>query len=119
MMVAGVDGVFRQTALHLALAGGHVDVIAAVLESSGGKTNLNLKNSTGQTVLGLALLNDMESVAAQLITCEQNLSVLKPMPLSIKLFLLSCVFSSENLGLKTSGSGFMLQAWDFLGRRAY
>ena len=55
-MSPGPDGIFRQTALHVAVAGGHCGTIRAILQSSGKtRPNLNLKNSSGQTVLGLAL----------------------------------------------------------------
>ena len=77
----GPEGVFRQTPLHLAVVGGHVAAIEAVLQSSTygfrltetpssdlkTKPNLNLKNSEGQTVLGLALANEMEDVATELL----------------------------------------------------
>ncbi len=81
----GPDGVFRQTPLHLAVVAGHVASIEAVLRSSSSssssgfrstetqisdpktKPNLNLKNSEGQTVFGLALANEMEDVATELL----------------------------------------------------
>ena len=69
--VAGTDGVFRQTPLHLAVGEGNVAAIGAILETSKTaskvKPNLNLKNSSGQTVLALALGNEMEDIAAELL----------------------------------------------------
>jgi hypothetical protein len=71
--------------LHLAVVAGHVASIEAVLRSSSSssisgfrstetqisdpkmKPNLNLKNSEGQTVFGLALANEMEDVATELL----------------------------------------------------
>ena len=70
-MSSGQDGLFRQTALHLAVAGGHSGTIRAILQGSAkSRPNLNLKNSSGQTVLGLALASEMEDVAAELLRCE-------------------------------------------------
>jgi len=63
----GTDGVFRQTPLHLAVGEGNVAAIGAILETSKVKPNLNLKNSSGQTVLALALGNEMEDIAAELL----------------------------------------------------
>ena len=69
--VVGTDGVFRQTPLHLAVGEGNVAAIGAILETSKTaskvKPNLNLKNSSGQTVLALALGNEMEDIAAELL----------------------------------------------------
>jgi hypothetical protein len=71
--------------LHLAVVVGHVASIEAVLRSSSSssssgfrstetqisdpktKPNLNLKNSEGQTVFGLALAIEMEDVATELL----------------------------------------------------
>ena len=72
LFIIGLDGIFRQTPLHLAVSEGNIDTIRAILEASKSgqskmKPNLNLKNSSGQTVLALALVHDLEDVAAELL----------------------------------------------------
>ena len=65
------EEVSRQTALHLAILGKHVDVIKVILERSqsecGQKPNLNLKNSADQTPLSLALSNGLHDIAVELL----------------------------------------------------
>ena len=72
----GTDGIFRQTPLHLAVGEGNLAAIRAILETTTAtaaqsaakaKPNLNLKNSAGQTALALALVNEMENIASELL----------------------------------------------------
>ncbi|GFR77207.1 ankyrin repeat and FYVE domain-containing protein 1 [Elysia marginata] len=78
--------VFQQTPLHLALAQGYhsivqifLDVKAELSKSPGGSSgrilpNFNVKDSQGQTVLGLALWNHMLDMADQLIKGGANIN---------------------------------------------
>jgi hypothetical protein len=54
---------------------GNVETIRVILEASTSsqsklRPNLNLKNSSGQTVLALALVNELEDVAGELLKGE-------------------------------------------------
>jgi ankyrin repeat protein len=65
--------VYRQTALHLAIARRHVGVVQAIIgrlrEAS--SVDLNLKNSRDQTPLGLALSNNLHDIAMELLKGSQ------------------------------------------------
>ncbi|KAK3787016.1 hypothetical protein RRG08_037295 [Elysia crispata] len=78
--------VFQQTPLHLALFKGYHSIVQIFLDvkaqlskspsSAGGRIlpNFNVKDSEGQTVLGLALWNHMLDMADQLIKCGANIN---------------------------------------------
>jgi len=89
MLVAGADpnlqtisgDVFRQTALHLALAAGQETVVACLLEFSQDQglgiplLNINAKNSADETCLALALSSNMNNMALQLIESGADVNV--------------------------------------------
>ncbi|KAH9525638.1 Ankyrin repeat and FYVE domain-containing protein 1 [Bulinus truncatus] len=75
----------QQTPLHLALVKGHHSVVQVFLDykkelSKSGNTstkvlpNFNVKDSLGQTVLGLALWNNMHDMADKLLACGANIN---------------------------------------------
>ncbi|CAG5125828.1 unnamed protein product [Candidula unifasciata] len=77
--------VSQQTPLHLALSKGHHSVVQVFLDykinlAKSGNTsrrilpNFNVKDSQGQTVLGLALWNHMHDIADRLIKCGANIN---------------------------------------------
>ena len=72
-------GIYRQTALHLAIMGKHVEVIAAIIRRFGDlehgdplRPNLDLKNSEDLTPLSLALSNGLHDIGMELIKGEPN-----------------------------------------------
>ncbi|XP_046578318.1 rabankyrin-5-like [Haliotis rubra] len=88
MAMLGIDDdlppVAQQTPLHLALANNHnmvvqvfLDYKAKVSESSGGlqvMPNFNIKDSLGQTVVGLSLWNGIHNMAAKLLDAGANIN---------------------------------------------
>ncbi|KAI8782408.1 rabankyrin-5 isoform X2 [Biomphalaria glabrata] len=82
---ANSQEVSQQTPLHLALTKGHHSVVQVFLDykkelSKSGNTstkvlpNFNVKDSVGQTVLGLALWNNMHDMADKLLACGANIN---------------------------------------------
>ncbi|XP_055862003.1 rabankyrin-5-like [Biomphalaria glabrata] len=82
---ANSQEVSQQTPLHLALTKGHHSVVQVFLDykkelSKSGNTstkvlpNFNVKDSVGQTVLGLALWNSMHDMADKLLACGANIN---------------------------------------------
>uniref|UniRef100_A0A8C4XB39 Ankyrin repeat and FYVE domain containing 1 n=1 Tax=Erpetoichthys calabaricus TaxID=27687 RepID=A0A8C4XB39_ERPCA len=75
--VSSAQGVYLQSPLHMAIAYNHPDVVSVILEQKANAlhatSNLqiipdfSLKDSTDQTVLGLALWTGMHTIAAQLL----------------------------------------------------
>lgn len=66
----------RQTPLHLAIKYKQTNVINALLSADNPKKyNFNLKNSSGQTPLGLALSQELPDIATQLLKAGASVNV--------------------------------------------
>ncbi|GFN77456.1 ankyrin repeat and fyve domain-containing protein 1 [Plakobranchus ocellatus] len=90
MAALGIDDskpeIFQQTPLHVALSKGYHAIVQIFLDikaqlsksptAAGARLlpNFNVKDSQGQTVLGLALWNNMLDMADQLIKCGANIN---------------------------------------------